>query len=170
MGRANVLKMIYLPRLLYILANSPCKIPKSIFKHIDSICTTFLWKGGSPKVALETLRLPAHLAGLAFPDFFLYYLASQLVHIHDWLCPFPANSCTSTEGAIASSLETLHNIIYRGRVPDCPETSLLATSLSSFRYIVTKVSRHSWLKSPNNPLWFNPNLQELYSLPDPNRW
>lgn len=35
MWRANILKMIYLPKLLYVMANSPCKIPKSIFKSID---------------------------------------------------------------------------------------------------------------------------------------
>lgn len=32
MGRANVLKMILLPKLLYVMANSPCKISKAIFK------------------------------------------------------------------------------------------------------------------------------------------
>lgn len=98
MGRANVLKMIYLPKLLYVLAISPCKIPKTIFKSIDSICITFLWNGKSPRVALETLRLPSHLAGLAFPDFYLYYQASQLVNIHDWLLPDSNNACTTTEG------------------------------------------------------------------------
>ncbi|PIO38014.1 hypothetical protein AB205_0096360, partial [Aquarana catesbeiana] len=93
-----------------------------------------------------------------------------LVHVHDWLSPVSANACTTTEGAIATSMETLHNMIYRGKVPDRPGTSMLATSLSIFRYIVTKTSRHSWSTSPNNPLWFNPTLQELYSLPDTKRW
>lgn len=34
----------------------------------------------------------------------------------------------------------------------------------------THESLHALLTSPNNPLWFNLNLQELYSLPDPNHW
>lgn len=54
-GRANVIKMIYIPKLFYVMANSPCKIPKSIFKHIDTICTVFLWNGRPPRVALEML-------------------------------------------------------------------------------------------------------------------
>lgn len=115
------------------------------------------------------LRLPSHMAGLAFPNFFLYYLASQLVHIHDWLHPVSANASTTTEGAIAASMETRH-IIYRDKVPNRPGTSMLATSLSIFRYITTKISRHTWSASPNNPLWFNPTLQELYSLPDTKHW
>lgn len=38
MGRANILKMIYLPKLLYVMVNSPYKNPKSIFKSTNSIC------------------------------------------------------------------------------------------------------------------------------------
>lgn len=41
MGRANILKIIYLPKLLYTLANSPCRISKSIFKQIDTVCTFY---------------------------------------------------------------------------------------------------------------------------------
>lgn len=141
MGRANVLKMIYLPKFLYVLANAPCKIPKSIFKQIDTICTMFLWSGKSPRVALETLRLPTHLAGLALPNFYLYHLASQLVHIHDWLHPAAGNACTSTEGAIASSLETLHNLIYRGGAPPRPGTTMLSTLLSLFKMTIQNHKR-----------------------------
>lgn len=64
----------------------------------------FLWHRKSPRKAWKVPRLPTHLAGLAFPKFYLYYLASQLVHIHDWLHPIPADSCTPTEAAIDSSM------------------------------------------------------------------
>lgn len=138
MGRANTLKIIYLPKLLYVLAHSPCKIPKSIVRQRDTICTAFLWNGKPPRVAIETLRLPAHLTGLAFPNFYLYYLVSQLVHSHDWLHPFVANTCTTTEGAIDASLETLINMIYRGHVPARPGTSILDNSLSLIQMIVLK--------------------------------
>lgn len=43
MGRVNLLKMIFLPKPFYIMANAPCKIPKSLFQRIDSLCTSFLW-------------------------------------------------------------------------------------------------------------------------------
>lgn len=51
-----------------------------------------------------------------------------------------------------------------------PGPSILCTSLSLFKLIMTKISIDSWLSSHNNPLWFNPNLLEFYSLPDPQRW
>lgn len=160
MGWANVLKMIFLPKLLYVLANSPCKIPKTIFNSIDSICIAFLWNGRPPRVALEMLRLPSHLAGLAFPNFYLYYQASQLVNIHDWLHPDSNNACTTTEGAIVSSFETLHNIVYRGCTPPVPGMTILRTSLSLFKTVKLKHTSNSWLTSPNSPLWFNPTLPE----------
>lgn len=96
-----------LPLDLMRRANTLKMIPKAIFKWIDIICMAFLWNCRSPSAALETLRLPAHLAGLVFPNFYLYYLASQLVHIRDWLHPAVANACTSTDGAIASLIETI---------------------------------------------------------------
>lgn len=152
------------------MAISPCKIPKSIFKSINSICTTFPWNGRPPRVALETLRLPSHLAGLAFPDFYRYYQASQLVNIHDWLHPDSNNTCTTTEGAIVSLFETLHNIIYCRCTPPGPGMSIIHTSLDLFKTVTVKRTSDSWLASPNSPLWYNPTLKELNSLPDPKRW
>lgn len=131
MGRVKLLKLIFLPKLLYIMANSPCKIPKTLFKQIDSICTGFLWNRRAPKMALEILKLPSNLAGLACPNFYLYYLASQLVVMHDWLHSSPANACTITEAAIVSSFESLHNIMYSRRVPNYPGTTMLKTTLFS---------------------------------------
>lgn len=68
MGRANTLKIIYLPKLLHVLANASCKVPKSIFKWMD-------------------IQSAQHSCGMVDPP-----------------------PRTSTEGAIASSMETLHNI------------------------------------------------------------
>lgn len=48
MGRTNVIKKIYLPKLLYIMGNSPCKIPNLFF--LDTICTAFLWNGRHSRV------------------------------------------------------------------------------------------------------------------------
>lgn len=106
MDRVNSLKMIFLPKLLYVMVNVPCKIPKSLIKQTDSLCTGFLWNRRAAKLALEFLKLPSHLAGLAFPNLYIYYLASQLVVVHDRLHPSPYNACTYAEAAIASSLET----------------------------------------------------------------
>lgn len=51
-GRVNILKIIYLPKLLYIVANSPCPF----LKQIDAICATFLWHRKSPRITLEVAK------------------------------------------------------------------------------------------------------------------
>lgn len=157
--RVNILKTMYLPKLLCVMTNSPCKIPKS------NKLTLFVqhFYDNPPRMALESLRPLTHLAGLAFPNFYLYYLESQMVHIHDWLHPVSINACTTTEVANAFFLETLHNIIYRLCVPTHPGTMMHTSSLTLFKTIVTQVSTESWLMSPNKPLWFNRTLYELYS-------
>lgn len=124
----------------------------NLFLKVLTICTAFLWNRRPPRVALETLHPPSHMAGLALPNFYLYYLASQLVNIHDWLHPNSNNACTTTEGAIVSSFETLHNIVYRGSTPLGLGVSIVRTSLSLFQTVVAKLSTDSWMASPNGPL------------------
>lgn len=43
LGRINILKMIYLPKFIYIFRNCPVWIPQSFFRELDSCIGTFLW-------------------------------------------------------------------------------------------------------------------------------
>lgn len=120
-------------------------MPKSIFKQIDTICSDFIWQYLAPRIVLEVLKLVTHLAGLAFPNFYLYYLESQLVHIHDWLNPTSAITCTTTKTVRASLLKQycLHKPL---------GTKMIKTSLYLILTVVTCISKASWGTS----LWFNP--------------
>lgn len=44
-GRANLVKMILMPQLLYHLHNSPVGIPLKIFRVVNTIFQSLLWKG-----------------------------------------------------------------------------------------------------------------------------
>lgn len=45
----------------------------------------FYMAGQGSRIALRTLQLPTSKQGLAFPNLYLYYLATQLVTLCDWL-------------------------------------------------------------------------------------
>lgn len=44
-----------------------------------------LWEGGTPRIALNKLTRVIYDGGLALPDVKLYYWASQLQVINDWV-------------------------------------------------------------------------------------
>lgn len=77
-GRCNLIKMVWLPQILYVMQNSPVWIPKHWFKKLDSIFRELIWKEGVARIGLETLRRPEEKGGLAVPDPRGYFLAAQL--------------------------------------------------------------------------------------------
>lgn len=56
MGRINLFKMIFLPKLLYILSNSPMYVSVKLFRNIDSIVVEFFWESKAPRIALAILK------------------------------------------------------------------------------------------------------------------
>lgn len=63
-GRINLIKMIFMPQLLYILHNTPMVIPLKMFRRIK----------------LEQLQKSKESGGLALPNPWAYYLAAQAQH------------------------------------------------------------------------------------------
>lgn len=82
MGRINLVKMVLLPKLLYLFWHAPLYIPAHMFRNMESILNTFVWGSSGHKLAWQTLKRPVHLGGTALPDLALYYLASQLSHFY----------------------------------------------------------------------------------------
>lgn len=74
-GHINLIKMILLPKILYILWHTPIYVPLIYFKSLEALLKPFVW---GPKLAWQTLKNPSDLEGTALPDFILYYIASQL--------------------------------------------------------------------------------------------
>lgn len=80
-GRCNLIKMIWLPQLLYVLHNSPIWLYKKWFPRIETLFRELIWKGGPAKIRLSTLQLQKQEGGVALPHPFSYYLASQLQYL-----------------------------------------------------------------------------------------
>uniref|UniRef100_A0A3P8R955 Reverse transcriptase domain-containing protein n=1 Tax=Astatotilapia calliptera TaxID=8154 RepID=A0A3P8R955_ASTCA len=77
-GRINVIKM----NLFQCL---PTNVPKSFFKELNKLITSFIWQTKNPRLKLSSLQAPYSRAGLNLPNFRNYYLASQYQSIWIWL-------------------------------------------------------------------------------------
>ncbi|XP_073522176.1 uncharacterized protein [Phyllobates terribilis] len=80
-GRTNLVKMIWMPQLLYVLQNSPIWIPQRYFLKANSIFRDLIWGKQDPRIKLETLQRDKTMGGLAVPNPWVYYMAAQLQHI-----------------------------------------------------------------------------------------
>ena len=76
-GRVNAIKMVSLPRFLYLFQNVPIYIPKSYFKSIDSIIMPFIWGYKSHRISEAHLQKPREHGGLGLPCFLHYYWAAN---------------------------------------------------------------------------------------------
>ena len=115
-GKVNCIKINVLPKYLYLFQCIPLYLPKSFFKSIDKIFTSFIWDWKRPRIRLELLQRPKLQGGLALPNLCHYYWASNVQKIMHWLhapdtdwCRFEAASCTSTSlrALVTSSLPIL---------------------------------------------------------------
>lgn len=55
-GRINAIKMIILPRFLYLFQNIPLYLPLSSFKRLDSIILSFIWMDKQPRISKAHLQ------------------------------------------------------------------------------------------------------------------
>lgn len=83
-GRVNLIKMVWMPQLLYILHNAPVWLPQRLFYKINRLFQGLIWGKGTARIKLQSLQLAKDEGGLAVPDPVLYYLAAQLQHLRGW--------------------------------------------------------------------------------------
>lgn len=83
-GWTNLVKMILMPQLLYIIRNSPVWLPFKYFHKFQALFRDLVWKKGVPRIKYETLQHPKDEGGLAAPNPWLYFLASQLQYLKGW--------------------------------------------------------------------------------------
>uniref|UniRef100_A0A803J2H9 Reverse transcriptase domain-containing protein n=1 Tax=Xenopus tropicalis TaxID=8364 RepID=A0A803J2H9_XENTR len=169
-GRINILKMIWLPKFLYLFHNAPILPAKKWFREIDVCVREFIWAGERPRIKMPMLEAPVKKGGLALPNFLLYFYASQLVYANWWFNPDPNNQATVLEAAVVSSFEALANQIYRGIPSIHPLTPPMKTLIQVFSRTVkaTHQKANSWSKW--TPLWGNNTLTQFKTFPDANLW
>lgn len=169
-GRVNLLKMKVIPKFIYLFRHSPQWIPKSFFTKLNQRFSEFLWGSLPPRYKLTTLMRPLSQGGMAFPDCYKYFLATQLVTVVWWLNPDKTNVASALEATVAGSWESLQYLIYRGPCAPHLLTPSMLTTLRAWKMGLA-IEKHSQMGiSPNTPLWLNPNLPHFYKSIDPQIW
>lgn len=83
-GRINSIKMVSLPRFLYLCQNLPIYLTSSFFKELDSIITSYIWNNKNPRISKLHLQKSKLEGGLSLPIFKHYYWAANLRALTFW--------------------------------------------------------------------------------------
>lgn len=127
---------------------------------------SFIWAGKSPRVAKNILYLPLSSGGLALPNFLMYYWAAVLVTVRWWFAQPQLNPAVTLESAILGSYAALSNLPYRGVKAGAEVTGPMRATIQVWRS-----SRAALLGGSSiTPLWANPMLPHLLTIPDPASW
>lgn len=167
--RTNLLKIIFLPKFLYVFRNTPVPIPESFFKQLKRVINTFIWAGQTPRVAKTSLPLPLSAGGLALPCFKQYYWAAVLVMVRWWFVQSQHNPAVNLEAAILGSYSALSNLVFRGPKAQDMMTVPMCTTTRVWEQLTAKLNSPQTF-SPYMPLRGNPKLPHLLMIPDPAVW
>lgn len=55
-GRVTVVKMVLLPKLIFVKLNTDIDIPEAILNKIQATVNTFIWNRQRPRLKLTTVR------------------------------------------------------------------------------------------------------------------
>ena len=168
-GRIETIKMNILPRFLFLFQTLPLYLPKSFFKSLDAVLSSFIWAGKTPRISKSVLQRPKQDGGFALPNMLFYYWAANLQMIKKWhhspqiiWCNMEANSCSksSLPALLFAPLPTKYSQYTNNPV-----------ALSSLK-IWNQIRQHFKFKSPsvlipicNNHLFLPSSLDRTY-----NKW
>lgn len=103
-GRIAILKMLVLPKLLYLFANIPVPFTRAFFHKIRSTALSLIWAGVIPRITWSLLVRPMSKGGLRAPDFELYTLCAQAQYLQYWIHPIPFQPHVATEADVAEPI------------------------------------------------------------------
>lgn len=166
-GRASLIKMVWVPQLLYVLHKAPVWLPKYWFDYIDSQYKELIWKYRVARVKLTTLQYPKDEGGLAFPHSLTYFLASQLQHLTGWDLPLVADPSRTL--LIRSLLEFSILSQMEMGLPELPSQCPTIQLLLKFRVeLKHRLCLTGFL--PCTPIWRNRSYKELVTLENDSTW
>lgn len=157
-GRAAILKMNVLPRILYLLQMIPIHIPPSFFKVYRQLCSKFLWSDHTHRISYTQLTRPKHLGGIGLPNLQNYQIATLLTRIVDWNIHSLHKDWVTLEASFTNlSLSTLPWISL-GHVPlEIRLHPLIGPTIQCFHQTCKKTTVSS-IPGPLTPLKLNPDF------------
>uniref|UniRef100_A0A3Q3A5T6 Reverse transcriptase domain-containing protein n=1 Tax=Kryptolebias marmoratus TaxID=37003 RepID=A0A3Q3A5T6_KRYMA len=110
-GRINSVKMVLMPKLLFLFQTIPIFIPNSFFKKLEKITFMYIWNENIPRIRKEFLERRKEEGGLDMPNYMHFYWAANVCKLCFWFKPAESktvsvwslmeqNSCKS--GSLAS--------------------------------------------------------------------
>lgn len=88
-GRVNAIKMVTLPRFLYLFQNVPIFLNQLFFKTLDSVIMPFIWGYKAHRISKAHICKSKDVGGLGLPCFQHYYWAANLRGLMYWLSAYP---------------------------------------------------------------------------------
>uniref|UniRef100_A0A8C5P8P1 Reverse transcriptase domain-containing protein n=1 Tax=Leptobrachium leishanense TaxID=445787 RepID=A0A8C5P8P1_9ANUR len=80
-GRINAIKMMLLPKILYVFRALPLPAPMSFFKTVLLNLSQFIWRGKRPRIKIAILHQPVDRGGLGLPNLLLCYRAALMTNL-----------------------------------------------------------------------------------------
>uniref|UniRef100_A0A670IRT8 Reverse transcriptase domain-containing protein n=1 Tax=Podarcis muralis TaxID=64176 RepID=A0A670IRT8_PODMU len=84
-GRISTIKMNVLPRMLFLFQAIPIIKGNRIFKEWQRAISRYIWQGKKLRIKFKLLTDVRERGGFALPDLKLYYEASCLCWLKDWI-------------------------------------------------------------------------------------
>uniref|UniRef100_A0A9J8AIQ2 Reverse transcriptase domain-containing protein n=1 Tax=Cyprinus carpio carpio TaxID=630221 RepID=A0A9J8AIQ2_CYPCA len=168
-GRINAIKMVILPRFLYLFLNLPFFLPKSFFRTLDSIIIPFIWGYKVARISKTHVYKPKCLGGLGLPNFRHYYWAANCRTLMYWRDSFPGIVHVDTPSWLAIEQNAIHSslsaLLFSAPLSskEVPKTNLILKNSIKIWYQIRKV-----IKLPNTSLFspicynhaFKPSLSD----------
>lgn len=93
-GQINSIKINILPKL-NVFQSVPTFIPKSFFDTLDSVISSYIWKGKCPRLNKAHLQRPEGEGGMALPNFRFFYWAANIRCLLFWSYFHNRSDCPS---------------------------------------------------------------------------
>lgn len=86
-GCINSVKIVIMPKFLFLFQTIPLFIEKSFFKELDRATSLYIWNKKIPHIRGECLERRKGEGGLALPNYMHYYLAANTAKLNLLMCP-----------------------------------------------------------------------------------
>lgn len=96
-GRIATLKMLILPKLLYLFRTLIIPLPNTFLSSVQKLFTQYIWNHKPPRCSLTIMLKHRRQGGMGVPNVLSYYKACVMDQIKYWWTPSKHKSWTLME-------------------------------------------------------------------------